>query len=59
MFQQSFSTKEQGPGLGSYSMRLLMANYLGGTVSFCSAPDVGTTFPLTFPSMQSYLVSSS
>jgi signal transduction histidine kinase len=36
-------------------MRLLMENYLGGTVSFCSAPDTGTTFTLSFPSMQSYL----
>ena len=55
VFQRSFSTKGQGRGLGTYSMRLLMENYLGGTVSFCSAPDTGTTFTLSFPSMQSYL----
>jgi signal transduction histidine kinase len=58
VFQRSFSTKGQGRGLGTYSMRLLMENYLGGTVSFCSAPDGGTTFTLTFPSMRSYLASS-
>ena len=55
VFQRSFSTKGGGRGLGTYSMRLLMENYLGGTVSFSSDPTAGTTFTLTFPSMQGYL----
>lgn len=38
-------------------MRLLMENYLGGTVDFTSDPTTGTTFTLAFPSMQSYLAS--
>jgi len=55
VFQRSFSTKGDGRGLGTYSMRLLMENYLGGTVVFTSDQAAGTTFTLTFPSMQSYL----
>lgn len=58
VFQRSYSTKGEGRGLGTYSMRLLMENYLGGTVDFTSAPAVGTTFTLTFPSMQGYLSSA-
>lgn len=57
VFQRSFSTKGQGRGLGTYSMRLLMENYLGGTVGFTSDPTAGTTFTLAFPSMQSHLTS--
>lgn len=55
VFQRSFSTKGEGRGLGTYSMRLLMENYLDGTVGFTSNPAAGTTFTLAFPSMQSYL----
>lgn len=58
VFQRSFSTKGEGRGLGTYSMRLLMENYLGGTVGFTSNPEAGTVFSLTFPSMQSYLASA-
>lgn len=59
VFQRSFSTKGDGRGLGTYSMRLLMENYLDGTVSFTSDPAAGTTFTFNFPSMQSYLASTS
>ncbi len=59
VFQRSFSTKGEGRGLGAYSMRLLMENYLGGTVGFTSSADTGTLFTLTFPSMQSYLAGGS
>jgi signal transduction histidine kinase len=55
VFQRSFSTKGDGRGLGTYSMRLLMENYLGGSVSFTSQAEAGTTFTLTFPSIGSYL----
>ena len=58
VFQRSFSTKGKGRGLGTYSMRLLMENYLGGTVGFTSDPAAGTTFTLNFPSMRSYLASA-
>lgn len=57
VFQRSFSTKGYGRGLGTYSMRLLMENYLNGTVGFTSDPVTGTIFTLNFPSMQSYLAS--
>ncbi|NJC88501.1 MAG: sensor histidine kinase [Desulfuromonas sp.] len=55
VFQRSFSTKGHGRGLGTYSMRLLMENYLGGAVSFTSSQAAGTLFTLSFPSMQGYL----
>lgn len=42
LFQRSFSTKGVGRGLGSYSVRLLAERYLRGSVSFESAPGVGT-----------------
>jgi signal transduction histidine kinase len=50
IFQRSFSTKtESGHGLGTYSMRLLAENYLGGRVNFTSSPAEGTTFRLHLP----------
>jgi signal transduction histidine kinase len=49
LFQRSFSTKGVGRGLGTYSMRLLSERYLGGTVTFFSSPEQGTTFIATFP----------
>ena len=44
IFQRSFSTKGEGRGLGTYSMRLLLESYLGGEISFSSGADSGTTF---------------
>lgn len=44
LFQRSFSTKGQGRGLGTYSMKLLSERYLNGHVSFVSSPEHGTTF---------------
>jgi hypothetical protein len=44
IFKRSFTTKGNGRGLGTYSMKLLGETYLGGTVSFESAPEKGTTF---------------
>jgi nitrogen-specific signal transduction histidine kinase len=50
IFQRSFSTKGQsGRGIGTYSMKLLGEQYLGGKVEFTSSPDEGTTFTLTIP----------
>ncbi|MHC4926845.1 MAG: PAS domain-containing sensor histidine kinase [Planctomycetota bacterium] len=50
IFQRSFSTKGgQGRGIGTYSMKLLGEQYLGGAVSFTSEPGAGTTFSIRLP----------
>ncbi len=49
VFQRSFSTKGEGRGLGSWSMRLLAEDYLGGTVRFTSTAADGTAFILSLP----------
>lgn len=50
IFHRSFSTKEGvGRGVGTYSVKLLGENYLGGEVSFTSAEPHGTLFRLTLP----------
>ena len=49
MFQRSFSTKGNGRGIGSYSVKLFTERYLRGTVSFTSSPETGTTFIVSYP----------
>jgi signal transduction histidine kinase len=49
LFQRSFSTKGPGRGLGTYSAKLLTERYLGGTVSFRSDAEHGTTFVVRYP----------
>jgi signal transduction histidine kinase len=50
IFQRSFSTKAaRGRGLGTYSMKLFGERYLGGAVSFSSAPGAGTVFAIRLP----------
>jgi signal transduction histidine kinase len=50
IFQRSFSTKsEPGHGLGTYSMRLLGEQYLGGAVRFTTSGVDGTVFQLVLP----------
>ncbi len=50
LFQRSFTTKEgSGRGLGTYSVKLFVQNYLRGMVSFRSAAETGTTFTVTLP----------
>lgn len=49
MFQRSFSTKGLGRGLGAYGVRLLTEEYLGGTVTFHSTLEEGTTFTVRLP----------
>ena len=44
LFQRSFSTKGNGRGIGSYSIKLLGENYLGGEVGFESSEEIGTVF---------------
>lgn len=48
VFQRSFSTKGNGRGIGTYSIKLLTEKYLKGTVSFISGPDTGTEFTVSF-----------
>lgn len=51
VFQRTFTTKpEPGRGLGTYSMKILGENLLGGRISFRSNLKEGTTFLLELPS---------
>jgi signal transduction histidine kinase len=49
VFQRSFSTKGNGRGLGTYSIKLLTERYLQGRVSFTSTPTEGTVFQAWYP----------
>lgn len=49
LFHRSFSTKGLGRGLGTYSVHLLCANYLGGRVWFESTDAEGTAFHVFIP----------
>ena len=49
IFKRSFSTKGEGRGLGTYSIKLLTENYLGGEVGFASSREEGTTFWVRLP----------
>ena len=52
IFQRAFSTKGEGRGLGTYSMKLLTERYLGGRVNFTTSADEGTIFKVTLPIRQ-------
>jgi hypothetical protein len=50
VFRRSFSTKSPvGRGIGTYSAKLITERYLGGSVSFTSSEEEGTTFFVTLP----------
>ena len=49
LFQRSFSTKGDGRGLGTYSMKLLSERYLMGKIAFDSSEGRGTTFVAEYP----------
>jgi signal transduction histidine kinase len=49
VFSRSFSTKEHGRGLGTYSIKLLTERYLKGSVRFETTPEQGTTFFVNLP----------
>jgi signal transduction histidine kinase len=49
IFHRYFSTKGDGRGLGTWGMRLLAEDYLGGSVTFTSTQEGGTTFLLDLP----------
>jgi len=44
VFMRSFSTKGAQRGIGTYSMKILGEQYLGGTVDFTTSEANGTTF---------------
>lgn len=53
VFQRSFSTKaETGRGIGTYSIKLLGEDYLGGRASFTSQSPEGTTFEIVLPKVR-------
>ena len=59
IFNRSFSTKaKKGRGIGTYSVKLLIENYLKGKVSFVSNDENQTQFiievPKKFPELESY-----
>jgi signal transduction histidine kinase len=49
LFRRSFSTKGAGRGLGTYSVRLLVEEYLHGSVTVTSTRSTGTVFRLEVP----------
>lgn len=49
IFQRSFSTKGEGRGLGTYSIKLITERYLKGQAGFTSAPGKGTVFFIDLP----------
>ncbi|CAK8713310.1 Histidine kinase-, DNA gyrase B-, and HSP90-like ATPase [Candidatus Electrothrix aarhusensis] len=49
LFQRSFSTKGEGRGIGTYSMKLFGERYLKGKVWFSTSEEKGTTFFLSIP----------
>lgn len=49
LFKRSFSTKGEGRGTGTYSIKLLTENYLNGKICFSSQENEGTTFSLELP----------
>ncbi len=49
LFQRSFSTKGEGRGIGTYSIKLFGERYLHGKVGFVSKEPEGTTFTFSLP----------
>lgn len=49
IFKRAFSTKSEGRGWGTYSMKLLTENYLDGKIEFTSTKEAGTTFYAKYP----------
>lgn len=49
IFQRSFSTKGVGRGLGTYSIKLLTANFLKGQSFFTTSEQDGTCFRVRLP----------
>lgn len=56
IFQRSFSTKGDGRGLGTYSIKMLGERYLKGRVSFSSCTEHGTIFRFQCPTCPAAIV---
>lgn len=54
IFRRSFSTKGDGRGLGTYSIKLFGEHYLEGKVDFTTDANAGTTFTVWLPLHPSY-----
>ena len=51
VFKRFYSTKGRGRGVGTYSIKLLTENYLGGRAWFESDERVGTVFRVAIPEL--------
>jgi PAS domain S-box-containing protein len=51
VFKRFYSTKGTGRGVGTYSIKLLTENYLGGKAEFVSNESVGTVFRVSIPEL--------
>ena len=49
IFNRSFSTRGENRGLGTYSIKILSEQYLGGRAYFQSNDDLGTEFKVVLP----------
>ena len=49
IFKRSFSTKGIDRGIGTYSIKMLTEDYLGGKAWFESSKETGTTFYISLP----------
>ncbi len=49
IFKRSFSTKGEGRGIGTYSVKLIVEKYLGGKADFESSHEKGTVFYVSLP----------
>lgn len=58
IFQRGFSTKGEGRGWGTYSVKVLVEEYLKGKVTFTTSAEEGTVFyvsiPLVFKGQQKF-----
>lgn len=55
IFKETFTTKKDGNGLGTFCIKLLTEKYLGGKVNFISTKEHGTTFFIDFPNLSNLL----
>jgi len=49
LFEQPFTTKSKGTGIGLMTVKTIVEKELGGSIEVKSAEDIGTTFIITIP----------